>query len=435
MKALTARALSALITYQVVEKSQSLSQLLDRQLERAPAQDRSLVQELCYGVIRLLPRLDYWARQLMDRPLKGKYRQGHYIILIGLYQLYYMRIPAHAAVGETVQASRELKLGNFSKLINGVLRSATRRQEELMASFEQQPTLHHCHPKWLVNAIKTAYPEKADSILRANNERAPMWLRVNQRHHSTSDYQAQLTDRTIEASSSDLASQALCLKHPVNVHMLPGFDNGDVSVQDVAAQMAAQLLDTQPNERVLDACAAPGGKTCHILERTEPLTLTAIDVDAQRLQRVSENLDRLQLDATLMAADASDLQSFNGQTFDRILLDAPCSATGVIRRHPDIKWLRRADDIQALAKLQSEILQTMWQILKPGGTLLYATCSILPEENSTQIAAFLQTHPDAQLQILHADETTEHPGWQFLPGEYGNDGFYYAKLYKSCDTQ
>ncbi|MFM2486910.1 16S rRNA (cytosine(967)-C(5))-methyltransferase RsmB [Celerinatantimonas yamalensis] len=427
---MTSRALSASIIFQVIEQSQSLNGLFDRELARCSLKDRGLTQELCYGVIRLLPRLDYWARQLMDKPLKGKYRTGHYLILAGLYQLFYMRIPAHAAVSETVQASRELKLGQFSKLINGVLRNAERRHDELMELINQQPSLQSCHPKWLSEQIEQAYPEKYHDILQANNQRAPMWLRVNQHAITTTEYLAKLVEADISAFPCPDTPDGLRLEHPVGVTKLPGFHQGWVSVQDGAAQMAARLLDPQPNDKILDACAAPGGKTCHLLERQPSIKLTAIDVDAQRLTRVQENLDRLNLQAILRVADASKPQLWSDGPYDRILLDAPCSATGVIRRHPDIKWLRRQEDIAALVVLQQQILTALWGELKVGGTLLYATCSILPAENNQQIAGFLADHSDAQLLPIHIDETPQSPGWQILPGELHKDGFYYARLQK-----
>ncbi|CAG8999802.1 MAG: Ribosomal RNA small subunit methyltransferase B [Candidatus Celerinatantimonas neptuna] len=430
MKDLSARALSIHLVYQVVEQNQSLNQLFDRELSRCPAKDRGLTQELCYGVIRLLPRLDYWAKQLMDKPLKGKYRQGHYLILIGLYQLFYMRIPAHAAVGETVQAGRELKLGSFIKLFNGVLRNASRREDELLALIEKHPTLQDCHPKWLCNKLQQSYPNDWQHIIKANNTKAPMWLRINQSRVSLEDYQEQLSQNGIHSYRHEQAPSALRLESPTNIQNLPGFHDGLISIQDGAAQMAARLLNPQPYERILDACAAPGGKTCHLLEIQPTLDLTAIDIDQNRLNRVQENLERLNLHATLKAADASKPQTWASEAFDRILLDAPCSATGVIRRHPDIKWLRRADDIQALIELQQQIIDALWIWLKPGGTLLYATCSVLPEENTQQIAAFLKRHNDAKLSVIQPEETPEHPGWQLRPQEQGMDGFYYARLTK-----
>lgn len=432
MKHYSARALSARLTFQVVEQSQSLSQILDRSLTECPEKDRGLTQEISYGVIRLLPRLDFWTRKLMEKPLKGKYRQGHFLILVGLYQLFYMRIPAHAAVSETVQASRELKLGNFSKLINGVLRSADRRRDELLAEVEDKPTLQACHSGWLLEKINQYYQDDAPAIIAANNDRAPMWLRVNAQQFSRDAYQRLLSEQSLE-SEAGLSDSALRLAHPVNVHQLPEFENGAVSVQDGAAQMAAQLLDPQPGERILDACAAPGGKTCHLLERQSDLDLTAIDIDEHRLTRVRENLQRLGLQANVFAADASKPEEWAGQPYDRILLDAPCSATGVIRRHPDIKWLRRAADIEALAKLQGEILRALWQWLQPGGTLLYATCSILQDENSQQIRQFLQETADAELVPIREGESIDQPGWQILPGQQQMDGFYYARLCKLSD--
>lgn len=430
MKDLSARALSIHLVYQVVEQNQSLSQLFDRELSRCPAKDRGLTQELSYGVIRLLPRLDYWAKQLMDKPLKGKYRQGHYLILVGLYQLFYMRIPAHAAVGETVQAGRELKLGSFIKLFNGVLRSASRRKDELLSMIEQHPTLQNCHPKWLCNKLQQSYPDDWQQIMKANNTKAPMWLRVNQSRIPIEDYQEQLSKKGIHSYRHEQSQSALRLESPTSVQNLPGFDDGLVSIQDGAAQMAAQLLAPKPNEHILDACAAPGGKTCHLLEIQPSIDLTAIDIDQNRLNRIQENLERLHLHAHVKVADASQPEAWAEAPFDRILLDAPCSATGVIRRHPDIKWLRRADDIQTLVELQRQIIDVLWEWLKPGGTLLYATCSVLPEENTHQIAAFLKKHDDARLSVIQPEETLENPGWQLRPQAQGMDGFYYARLVK-----
>ena len=426
------RAAAANILHQVLNQGQSLSTLLPRYQQEVAAKDRALLQELCFGTLRWYSRLDAIAKQLLEKPLKGKYQSVHSLLLVGIYQLLYTRIPAHAALAETVNACKLLKADPFKGMVNGVLRNVQRQQDELTAKVDALPQLRLAHPNWLVKRLQKAYPEQWQEILEANNQHPPMWIRVNQTHHSREGYLTLLQQNGQEAEPDNLADSALRLARPVDVATLPGFELGHSSVQDAAAQMAAQLLDAAPGETILDACAAPGGKTAHILERQPALAqLVAVDMDGERLKRVHQNLERIGLQATVIQGDAAQPADWwQGEAFDRILLDAPCSATGVIRRHPDIKWLRRPDDIAQLAALQAQILDALWQQLKPGGTLLYATCSILPDENSNQIKAFLQRTPNARHQPLHSGDTTEQPGWQLLPGAEQRDGFYYAKLSK-----
>ncbi len=277
--------------------------------------------------------------------------------------------------------------------------------------------------------LQEAYPQQWEDIIEANNSKAPMWLRVNRQHHTRDEYRILLDEAEIEYTLHPEASDAIKLATPCDVTLLPGFEKGWVSVQDAAAQLAIDYLKPQEGELILDCCAAPGGKTAHILEHTEDTEVVALDSDATRLNRVHDNLERLHLKADVICGDARYPQEWwQGGQFDRILLDAPCSATGVIRRHPDIKWLRRANDIEALAELQREILQVMWQQLKPGGTLVYATCSITPQENVLQVKDFLARTEDAQL----IDSDPEQPGRQILPGEQDMDGFYYAVMVKNA---
>ena len=263
-------------------------------------------------------------------------------------------------------------------------------------------------------------------------QRPPMWIRANVSQQTSDEYQQQLAKLDINIAAIESNTRALKLDQAIDVNKLPNFTAGAASVQDAAAQQSARLLDCQPGEHILDCCAAPGGKTCHLIELTPDIaSVTALDVDERRLARVQENLERIGLTAKLQCGDATDPESWwDGTLYDRILLDAPCSATGVIRRHPDIKWLRKADDIAALAELQAQILTKMWSLLKPGGTLLYATCSVLPQENSQQITKFLASQSDAQL--IDLPEYKGNVGWQILPGEQDMDGFYYAKLVKSA---
>lgn len=421
------RAAAAQVIYQVVDQGQSLSTALPAAQQHIKERDQALLQEICYGVLRWLPKLESITQQLMDKPLKGKQRVFHHLILVGLYQLGYMRIPAHAAVAETVNATKNLKKPQLRGLINAVLRNYQRQQASLDEQAQSHDAGRYGHPGWLLKLIKTSYPDDYEAILTANNTKAPMWLRVNRHHHSRDAYRTLLDQAGIESEIHPQAPDALRLLSPCDVSKLPGFAEGWVSVQDAAAQLSVEYLQPQAGELILDCCAAPGGKTAHILEREPSCNVVAIDCDDTRLARVHDNLQRLNLKAQTLCADARyPSQWWQGEQFDRILLDAPCSATGVIRRHPDIKWLRRADDIAALAQLQAEIVDAMWQQLKPGGTLVYATCSITPQENRDQVTAFLDRTADAKL----IDSDPQQPGRQILPGEEDMDGFYYAVIRK-----
>ncbi|QSV14067.1 16S rRNA (cytosine(967)-C(5))-methyltransferase RsmB [Photobacterium ganghwense] len=422
------RAAAAKVVYQVVDQGQSLSTALPAAQQDIKERDHALLQEMCYGVLRWLPRLEAITQELMDKPLKGKQRVFHHLILVGLYQLGYMRIPAHAAVAETVNATKTLKKPQLRGLINAILRNYQRQQEALDTQATSHDAGRYGHPGWLLKLLQTSYPDQLEAIVTANNTKAPMWLRVNRRHHDRDSYRALLDEAGIATDIHPQAPDALKLHSPCEVSRLPGFADGWVSVQDAAAQLSVEYLQPQAGELILDCCAAPGGKTAHILERQPQAKVVAIDCDEQRLKRVYDNLQRLQLDAEVLCADARHPEQWwHGEQFDRILLDAPCSATGVIRRHPDIKWLRRADDIEALAQLQAEIVDAMWQQLKPGGTLVYATCSITPQENSEQVKAFLARAPEATLM----DSDPAQPGRQILPGEHDMDGFYYAVIRKA----
>jgi len=428
------RALAAKCTYAVVDQGRSLGDELPKQIAKIELKDKGLLQEMCYGVLRYLPELENEVQQLIQKPLKGKQRVFHFLMLVGIYQLKYMRIPDHAAVSETVEAANALKNRHLGGLINGVLRNYQRKVEKQnqstnLAQAKLSDPVKYNHPGWFINKIKAAYPEQWQNILIANQERPPMWLRVNQQHNTITKYTEQLNQLNIAYEYIDPQSQAIKLAQAVGVEKLPGFEQGHASVQDGAAQQAAVLLDCKPSDSVLDCCAAPGGKTCHILELEPNLAnMTAIDIDENRLIRVSENLERLQLNAQVITGNAANQDWWDGKLYDKILLDAPCSGTGVIRRHPDIKWLRKANDIEKLTELQALILKNIWSLLKPGGTLLYATCSILPEENSQQVQRFIEQNMDAE-HVAIIENTTEL-GWQILPNEHSMDGFYYAKLVK-----
>lgn len=425
-KATNLRSLAAQLIERVVDKGESLSAILPGAQKTLADKDGALLQELCFGVMRTLPQLEALIGKLMERTLTGKQRVLHYLIMVGLYQLLYTRVPAHAALAETVAGAEVLKRTALKGLINGVLRQFQRQQEELVAAVDQGPQ-RYWHPGWLLKRLQTAWPDQWQQIVDANNQRPPMWLRVNRQHHSRDAWLNLLQAEDKAAFPAD-APDALRLESPTPVSQLPGFDQGWVTVQDLSAQRCALLLEPQKNEAILDLCAAPGGKTTHILEIAPQANVLAVDIDQQRLTRVHENLQRLGMQAEVRQGDGRTPAEWCGdQQFDRILLDAPCSATGVIRRHPDIKWLRRDRDIPELAALQSEILNAVWPRLKSGGTMIYATCSILPEENHQQIAAFLAEHDDAAAEQLPEGQIN---GWQVFPSVDGGDGFFYAKLIK-----
>ncbi|WP_085621433.1 MULTISPECIES: 16S rRNA (cytosine(967)-C(5))-methyltransferase RsmB [unclassified Pseudomonas] len=423
-----ARALAA-----VLSGKASLNSSLPAQLDKVDERDRGLTQDLAFGTARWQPRLDLLAAQLLQKPFKAADADVQALLLVGLYQLFYSRIPAHAAIGETVGCADKLKKPWAKGLLNAVLRRAQREGEELLAGMERDPVVRTAHPRWLQKSLKAFWPEQWEAICAANNAHPPMILRVNRRHHSRDAYLALLAEAGVGASACQYSRDGIVLAEACDVRGLPGFAEGWVSVQDEAAQLSADLLELAPGQRVLDACCAPGGKTCHLLEAEPGLAhMTAIDLEAKRLTRVRENLDRLQLEAELIACDARDTASWwDGKPFQRILLDAPCSATGVIRRHPDIKLTRQADDIPALATLQGELLDALWPTLEVGGMLLYATCSSLPTENTEVIDAFLARTPGARELDLATEAGLRQPhGRQLLAQEGGHDGFYYAKLIK-----
>lgn len=429
-----ARLVAVRALLRVLVEGRSLSAALPESLVLlTDSAERPLAQELCYGVMRYAVRLQAIAARLLQRPFKKKDRDVECLILVGLYQLLYMRIPPHAAVAETVEAVKGLGKPWARGVVNAVLRNFQRRQETLLAEVDRDPASRYAHPQWLLSMIRERWPDDWQSVATANNEYPPMILRVNRRHSSREAYLRRLLDNGQEAEVIAAVPSAILLKQSVDVERLPGFSSGDVSVQDGAAQLATWLLDLQPGQRVLDACAAPGGKCCHILEQESQLSdVVAIDIDAQRLKSIHENLARIGCEATVVSGDASQPQQWwDGKQYDRILLDAPCTASGVIRRHPDIKQLRRAEDIAPLVRLQQQILAALWPLLVPGGRLLYATCSIFPEENHLQIERFLQTHHDAEAQPLDVSwGRAMSVGRQLLPGDGGMDGFYYAPLLK-----
>ncbi|WP_426126935.1 16S rRNA (cytosine(967)-C(5))-methyltransferase RsmB [Pseudomonas sp. DWP1b1] len=423
-----AKALAA-----VLQGKASLNSSLPTQLDKVEDRDRGFTQDLAFGTARWQPRLSALATKLLQKPFKAADADVEALLLVGLYQLLYTRVPAHAAIGETVGCADKLKKPWAKALLNAVLRRAQRESEALLAELEHDPVVRTAHPRWLQKSLKAFWPEQWEAICAANNAHPPMILRVNRRHHSRDAYLQLLTEAGINATPCVYSVDGIVLEAAADVRSLPGFAEGWISVQDEAAQLAADLLDLAPGQRVLDACCAPGGKTCHILEVEKDLAgVIAVDLEAKRLVRVRENLARLGLSAELIAADGRDTATWwDGKPFQRILLDAPCSATGVIRRHPDIKLTRQPDDIAALAVLQGELLDAMWPTLEVGGILLYATCSTLPTENTEVIEAFLaRTSGARELDLATTAGIKQPHGRQLLAQEGGHDGFYYAKLIK-----
>ncbi|MDO9468510.1 MAG: 16S rRNA (cytosine(967)-C(5))-methyltransferase RsmB [Thiobacillus sp.] len=399
----------------------ALHQVLPRRLQQLQTPgERGALQDIVYGSLRQLGRLDAWLAALLERPLTDP--ELGWLLRVALYQLAYTRAPAHAVVHNAVSAAGE---GWRRGLANAVLRNFQRRRAELDKRADEQPSARWSHPDWWIARLQSEHSAHWQAILEASLLHPPFTLRINRRHGDVAAYLRRLNDAGLPAHQT--GPDAVTLDRAVPVHSLPGFDEGQVSVQDAGAQWAARLLDAQAGERILDACAAPGGKTGHILERSE-VDLVALDVDAARLARVQENLDRLHLKATLVAGDAAQPDAWwDGRPFDRILADVPCSASGVGRRNPDIKWLRRPEDIAQFAAQQAVMLEALWQLLAPGGTLLYATCSIFHEENAGQVQAFLARHAGDAERCPLPEPLSDG---SLLPTAE-HDGFYYALLRKT----
>jgi 16S rRNA (cytosine967-C5)-methyltransferase len=428
------RACAARVVHAVIDNGRSLADALPEAMQKVTdGRQRALIQELSYGTLRWYYRLDVLLQQFLNKPLKQRDADIRCLILTGLYQLSELAMPQRVAVNETVQATKALQKDWARGLVNGVLRNYQRQAASLDSRLESTLEFRYAHPQWFAEKLQADWPGAWSAVLDANNKRPPFSLRINMRHITRDEYLDELAVRSIEARLLPHTTSGVRLARPLPVESLPGFAEGLVSVQDGAAQLAARLLDARPGQRVLDACAAPGGKTAHILESCPGIAqLTALDIDAQRLDRVEENLLRLSLKATLLQGDAGEPAAWwNGQEYERILLDAPCSATGVIRRHPDIKVLRQPEDVATLVSRQAHMLRALWPLLSPGGMLLYCTCSVLSDENSRQIGRFLDSQTDATGLPIDAAWGRECAhGRQVLPGDDEMDGFYFACLRK-----
>lgn len=430
------RAAAATIVAAVIEHGRSLDELLAA--ENDAGSTRGLKRSLCYGTLRWHYRLAAVLNALATRSPDQLAPRLRALLEIGLFQLASGETAAHAAVSETVSAARVLGFEKAAGFVNAILRRFQREQAALLHAIDRDLALRTSHPRWFVDALRADRGAAALAALEANNAHPPLWLRVNRMRGDVARAESELAAAGFSVTRHPLAPDALQVTPPVDVRSLPGFLEGRLSVQDAAAQLAVELLEPQSGERILDACAAPGGKTGHMLERTGgQADLTALDAAEPRLARVRDNLDRLGLEARLIAADAGDVRAWwDGRPFDRILLDVPCSATGVIRRHPDIKILRRAKDIPALARTQASLLAAAWGVLRPGGRLLYTSCSVLAAENERVVAGFLERTPTARdltpelTRAWPARPEGAGPGYQVLPGEAAMDGFYYACLGK-----
>lgn len=433
-KKLNTRAVAAKLSWQIIDRGQSLDAALSQHFEtnQVSDQDRGFTQELVYGVCRWYGALDGVAKSLLKSPIRNKDRVLHFVLLVGLYQLTHLKTADHAAVAETVSACQQLNKGWGKNLINGCLRSFLRRDD--VSSFDSNQNCLQAHPSWIVDAIKSDWPDYTEQIIHANNQRPPMCLRVNSMQYTIEDYLKMLSNENIAAHADPHSRHGIILEQGVSVNLLPGFFSGAVSVQDTAAQLAADLLQLEHGQTVLDACAAPGGKTAHALELSNGLIdMTALDISEARCEQLSDTLQRLELKAQIYCADASETSTWplSESGYDRIMIDAPCSGLGVIRRHPDIKHHRTPDDIDSLTLTQKAILENLWPMLKPDGLLLYLTCSIFSKENQHQISQFLASQNDAIVEeIKHPNALALEYGVQTLPGVHDMDGFYYVLLSK-----
>ncbi len=432
-----ARTIAALIIDDVFTRNRSLADCSTPLLEKlTDLRERKLAQELSYGVLRWDLQLRAILAPFLHKPLKSRDSIIMALLLIGAYQIRQMRTPEYAAVSSTVEAARYFGRPWATSLLNGILRNLTRQDDVLSKIINQSETIKYSHPEWMLRRLQKDWPEDWPTILKNNNRPPELALRVNQRKISREDYLLKLKNEGIPAIASRLSGQGIMPSHSVNPALLPGFTQGEVSVQGIAAQQAVYLLDLKPGCLVLDACAAPGGKTAHILETEPELThMIAIDTTSKRINLLESTLRRLELlseKVEIIDCDITCIKKWwNGQHFDRILLDAPCSATGVIRKHPDIKYHRTEEDIDLLVEKQREMLIALWPLLASGGRLVYVTCSTFRQENQEQISWFLSQQQDArELPIDAPWGRRVEPGRQILPGEEGMDGFYYACLVK-----
>jgi len=397
------------------------------------SRDNAFARNLTYGVLRWLSALEWLAAELLDKPLKKREHEVQHLVLLGLQQLWHDHTASHAAVNETAECARMLGKPWAVGLINAVLRRFQREQETLLRRMEKAGK-QFAHPAWLLKQVQQDWPEHWRDIIETNNQQAPLWLRINRQRADEATLLHDLKEAGFEVSDHAFARDAVCISPAAAVVKIPGFEKGWLSVQDPAAQLARDLLNPCAGDRILDACAAPGGKTAHLLESCPEIQLTVLDRQAQRVEQIKQNLDRLGLKAETIVADAIAVDTWwKGEKFNKILLDAPCSATGVIRRHPEIKWLRSPQQVDDVVNIQAELLAALWPLLEPGGVLVYATCSVFKRENSQQVQKFMAQHADASVESPDLEwGLADTVGRQILPGEAQMDGFFYAVLRKTA---
>jgi len=431
------RALAARSLAEIAMRGASLREVMERNAPKLrDPRDRALLMALLSEGARWWLRFDAAIDHLLEKSLRHKDPAIHALLVLGLVQLEILQLQDYAAVAATVEATRTLKRPQLAGLVNAVLRRWQRERENLIARLDAKPQTRHAHPEWLAKALASDWPAQADAVMAADNREPPLMLRVNRQHIERAALLAQFQAAGYEASLHPWLPDALVLPHSADITRMPGFEDGAFAVQDGAAQVAADLADLKHGMRVLDACAAPGGKACHLLERAH-IDLTALEVDAKRGERIRQNLMRLRLDAKIVIGDAGAPAGWwKRQPFDRILIDAPCSATGVLRRRPDVRLHRRESDIAAMHEQQRRILSALWPLLAPGGRLIYITCSVLRAENEVIVGDLLAQQGDARvvpftLPVGHAAKV----GWQILPGDGDLDGMYYAVLEKQAVPQ
>lgn len=420
----------------VLRDGRSVNDILSRAIsEDMSSSEISFAKQQLFGSLRYYHQIKGILDQLIEKPLKQKDLDIFSILVLGIYQLRFMSVPDHAAISESVELTRLINKPWASGLVNGCLRNYQRQLKALEQRLAKAKTFQFSHPNWIINQIESDWGESASSVLNANNERAPMTLRVNQQKVTRDDYRQMLLEVEMPCQLHPLATDALVLDSACDVYKLPKFEQGWVTVQDAAAQLVVDLIDLQPNMKVLDGCAAPGGKTTHILQREPSTKLTSVELSDKRIQRIEQTLQRLEMSCQLKCADILDHKAWwDGELFDRILIDVPCTASGVIRRNPDIKLHRKKLDLVNIVDLQAEILRETWKLLKPGGKLVYATCSVFKAENENQIQSFMNDH-SATLDGFDNElnkQLSEHCqiGYQIFPGEQQMDGFYLCGLQK-----
>lgn len=429
---MNARYLAVKALTPLLNNQGALKYTLKKQLTACPEGQRPYLQELCYGTMRHYPKLEIILNNLVTKPIRNKDADIKVVLLIGIYQLYKLNTADHAVVSETVDVCKTLNKQWATSFVNAALRSFLRKKDQILASLESNLSFKYNHPEWFVQKIMNNWPDHWQQILAANDNHPPLTLRVNTAKVSRETFLTSLEQQQIDAIKTEHSNVGVTLTKPMDITQIEGFVEGNFSVQDEAAQLAANLISPTDGDNILDACSAPGGKLIHLLEMAgENVEVQGLELEPLRAERIIENFERLNLKCRLHIADATTKDWWDGKKFNKILLDAPCSATGVIRRNPDIKLLRQPEDIHSISKLQKNILNNMWDMLEDNGIIVYATCSIFPQENEKIVAAFIRNNEDAvHIDIKEKWGIKRDYGRQLFPQTNGHDGFYYAIIAK-----